>query len=784
MSRSAIHHTEFALPADLTSFVGRRRDLAAAKEAVARSRLVTLTGPGGVGKTRLALRLAADLRRQFPDGVCLVELAELTTPTLLPHSVAAAFALGDAAKPMSVETLAEYLSDKRALLVLDNCEHMVDECALLARTLLRAAGELRILATSRAALKVTGEHTLPVGPLRVPDPDKVPVDGDLTHYDGVQLFIERAGARLPGFALTESNRADIGWICSRLEGNPLAIELAAERVNVLSPQQIRERLTSRLDLLTGGDPSGPSRQQTLRASIDWSYDLCTAAEKLLWSRLSVFSGGFELDAVEGVCADDDLAENDIVDHLAALLDKSILQREERGDRVRYRMLETIREFGRDQLRGNDERAELRRRHRDWYERLIVEAYNDWVGPHQQEWLARLRAEHSNIRAALDFSLTAATEASSAYRIGAWLPHYWMIRGQLSEGRHWLTEALALDKTVTVARGRALRVNAYLATLQSDTDTHAESLAAAREILTRSKYPVELAYLSFVAAHGAILQGRMGEAVAPLQDALAEFRRHADRNGECYTLIMLGAALRRRAPEQAHSYLQECLTLTAAHGERWFRSYALLFDALALGRLGNDSQALDQVREGLRLALSLDDRLAVTLCLEVVAWVLADLGDRERAARLLGAAHSRWRGTGTDLKAFGDLLRLRERCVQQLESGLTTRAMNALLSSGETMSEAQLFADALGEDRNEAPKGSAPSRQLWSPLTARERQVAEVVAEGLSNRQIAERLVISQRTAEGHIEHIMTKLGFNTRAQIAAWYAERAATAETANTPPG
>ncbi len=739
--------------------------------------MITLLGPGGVGKTRLALKLAAEIHRSFPDGVRLVELAELRNPALLPHSVAAAFGLGDAAGPLSVDRLATHMKDKRALLVLDNCEHVIEESGSLARKLLQATGGLRIVATSRATLRVAGEQIITVPPLEVPDIDTVPVDGDLSHYDGVQLFVERATARVPGFAVTDANRADIGWICGSLEGNPLAIELAAERVRVLSPQQIRQRLTSRLDLLTGGDPTGPGRQQTLRDSIRWSYELCTEAEQQLWCRLSVFNGGFELDAVEGICAGGVLAEHSIVDQLATLLDKSILQREERGTRVRYRMLATIREFGNDRLRNSGEIDDLRRRHRDWYERLVVEAYDDWVGPHQVEWLARLRVEHANIRAALDYSLNTSGETRSACRIVTWLAHYWIVRGQLSEGRHWLTKALAVDPTATLSRGRALRTSAFLATLQGDSSAHAESIAEAREVLGSSGSPAELAYLSFTAAHGAILQARIDDAVIPLEEALTEFRRQQDRNGECYTLMMLGAALLGRAPERAHTYLQECIMLTAEREERWFRSYALLFDALVLYRTGDGSRALDQAREALALAASLDDQLALTLGVEALAWILASLGNSNLAAVMLGAAEIRWKRAGTELTAFGDFDRLRARCVRQLESALSIRNLNDQLSRGRAMSDAQLLARASGEDREEVPLPKAATQPVRAPLTAREWQIAEVVAQGLGNRQIAERLVIAQRTAEGHIERIMTKLGFNSRAQIAAWYVERVARQE-------
>ena len=329
------------LPAELTSFVGRRGEVAEVRRLLAGSRLVTLTGVGGVGKTRLALRAAAELARAFPGGVWLVRLDQLRDEALVAQAVAGALGLQDRAGYSPEAALAEYLAGRQLLLVLDNCEHLVDAVAKLADLLLRAAAGLRVLATSREALIIDGEMVLPVPPLPVPEAGQPLTAAGLGVFPAVRLFAERAAQVVPGFAVTEANMAAVAGICRRLEGLPLALELAAAQTRVLSPEQIDERLGDRLGLLTRGGRARPARQQTLRASIEWSHELCSPAERLLWARLSVFAGGFELDAAEGICADDRLAAGRVLDLLAALAGKSVLTAEHREGVARYRLPETL-----------------------------------------------------------------------------------------------------------------------------------------------------------------------------------------------------------------------------------------------------------------------------------------------------------------------------------------------------------------------------------------------------------------------------------------------------------
>ena len=339
-----------SLPAEVTPFVGRRRQLAEVKRLLSASRLVTLIGIGGVGKTRLALRVAQDLRRGFRDGVCLVELADLWDTSLLGHTVAASLGLRGQALDDQLDALVEYLTGRQLLLVLDNCEHVVEDCAVLVGRLLRSCPDLRVLATSRAPLATAGETVVHVPPLGLPELGRPLHPEGFAQYDALELLVNRGRAALPSFTVTQQNCADIVELCRGLEGIPLALELAAVRLRVLSPAEIVNRLDVRYGLLTGGDRAAPRRQQTLRASMDWSFDLCSPGEQLLWTRLAVFSGGFELDAVEGVCSDSELLHREaILDVVASLVDKSVLLREDAGTQIRYRMLETIRQYGRERL---------------------------------------------------------------------------------------------------------------------------------------------------------------------------------------------------------------------------------------------------------------------------------------------------------------------------------------------------------------------------------------------------------------------------------------------------
>jgi predicted ATPase/DNA-binding CsgD family transcriptional regulator len=764
------------LPVDVTSFVGRRAELAEAKRLLGGTRLLTLVGPGGVGKTRLALRIAADVRRTFTGGVCFVELPDLHDAKLLPHTVAESLGLRDSATEWTPASLVSYLADLHLLLVLDNCEHLIEPCAALARDIIGATPDIRILATSREALRIAGEQTMAVPPLAVPE-EAAAESGDLLSFESVQLFIDRAGARVPGFALTDANRPHVAGICRQLDGIPLAIELAADRVRALSAEQIEQRLRSRLRLLTSGNRVAPSRQQTLRASIQWSYDLASPAEQRLWERLSVFAGGFELDAVEGVCATEDQA--DPVDLLSALLDKSILIRAERGSRVRYRMLETIREFGADRLADRGETSELRHQHLDWYQRLVQSAYDEWIGANQAELLSRLHAEQANIRAALEFSC-AEGPVEAGLHIASALTHYWIARGRLSEGRHWLDEVAACCDSPSVALASAFRLAAHLAVIQGATDAVDPLLDRARAILEECPDATEHAQLSFVAGMASLLSDQHSRATHLLAEALREFQDCADLTGEIYSLVVAGLTeLVSDRLAQAEGHLRACLDITRTRGETWFQSHALNYLALVRWRQGDAPAAAGLVADALRLKTPLADELGIALCLEALAWIATATGEHTRAATLLGAADSAWERADTTLDSFPGLDQFHAACVAELRARLNAHDLDELRFRGSQVSTGEVLAFATGGEVPATHARATLGRDTTNvaPLTRREWEIAQEVAGGLSNRDIATKLVISQRTAEGHVEHILVKLGFKTRAQIAAWVSERRRTAE-------
>jgi len=428
------------LPVDLSSFVGREREVAGLRRVLADSRLVTLTGPGGVGKTRLALRAAAEVDRGFRDGVCFVELAGLHDAALVPQTVAATLGLQGPAKHQPIDSLVEFLQSRQLLLVLDNCEHLVNACAVLVETLLRSCPELRILTTTRQLLHVNGEHIVAVAPLPVPTTDRAETPESLSRYAAVQLFVERAASVHPGFHVDERNQQAIAEICRRLDGIPLALELAASRLRALSVHQLQERLDDRYSLLTGGNRAALPRQQTLRALIDWSFDLCSPVERVLWARLSVFGDGFELDGVESVCTDEELDAGEMFDVLASLVDKSIVTAEQRDEGIRYHLPETLREYGHERLSAEDWQT-LARRHRDWCRELVDRAAAGWFTSDQVDLFTRLRREHANIRSALGFCLGEPDEAEAGLAMASALRFYWLMSGSLSEGRHWLDRLL-------------------------------------------------------------------------------------------------------------------------------------------------------------------------------------------------------------------------------------------------------------------------------------------------------------------------------------------------------
>jgi non-specific serine/threonine protein kinase len=761
------------LPAELTSFVGHRGELAEVRRLLAASRLVTLTGPGGVGKTRLALRVAAGLRRAFRDGVWLIRLDQLRDEALVAQAVASTLGLQDRAGYTPVAMLAEYLAGRQLLLVLDNCEHLVDVTAKLADQLLRAAAGLRVLATSRESLTMTGETVLAVPPLPVPEAAQPLTAAELGVFPAARLFAERAAEVVPGFAVTEANAAAVAGICRRLEGLPLAIELAAARLPVLSAEQIDERLGDRLGLLTRGGRARPARQQTLRASIEWSYELCSQAERLLWARCSVFAGGFELDAAEGICADHRLATGDVLDLLAELAGKSILAVEHGEGVARYRLPEPLREYGQERLQESGEYPALRRRHRDWHEQLARRVDTDWLSPQMTEWAARLFREHANVAAAQDFCQAEPGEAEAGLRIAShvWLFYYWD-PGHVSEGRYRLGQVLAQAGEPTVWRARGLLIAGFLAAVGGDRDAVQPLLEQGTSLAGQLDDPVTRAFAAWAAGHVCLFAGDLPHASAHYADALAVLPAVCGCQRARLLICLAQAAGLAGDEERAVTCHREVLALTEAGGEFircWYSAWSLWALGAAAWRRGDLDRATGLQQQSLRLRLRACscEQMGSTWCVEALAWIAASQRQYERAAVLLGAATGLWRSMGTTLDSHQHLVGYHRDCQRQAQQALGEAAFQAAYHRGLDLPAADVVAYALQQP---PAKPRAPAVSEAAPLTARELQVARLIAGGRSNKQIAAELVISQRTAENHVEHILTKLGFTSRAQVAAWAA--------------
>lgn len=755
------------LPLELTSFVGRRHELTEAKALLASSRLLTLTGIGGVGKTRLAIRLATAMQREFADGAWLVELGEVRDPSLVIDVVATTLGLRDQTSRSLRDVLLDFLSSRELLLVLDNCEQVVDAVADLATTLLQQSPSLRVVATSREPLTIGGEVTLRVPPLTVPDPDREPSLQGLPRYDAVSLFTERATAAVPAFALTETNKTAVTRICRRLDGLPLPIELAAARLRAMSPEQILQRLSDRYALLTRGSRGAPSRQQTLRLCLDWSYELCTGREQRVWEQLSVFAGSFELDAAEQVCGVDNDAQ-DLLDAVASLVDKSILTREDQGVTVRYRLLETLRDYGREKAQQTGDYSDLRRRHRDWYRRLARTAEAEFIGPRQLEWLSRFNREQPNLRDAMEFCL-AEDDVEGGLQIATAASLLWSTRGLLSETRRWLDRFLSSPNLPpTIVTVKALYADCLMAEQQRDHQRGAALVAQAHALADRVPDPVAHAVGDHADGIVGLFNGDLLRACSGFERALTvlrEAKREIVVHVEALTLLGLTYELLDDDPRRAVECYEEALSITDRQGESVYRAYVLWVMAVAQWRQGERVRPTELLEEGLRLSRLVDDPVNCANGLEALAWIAGGT-DPERAAILMGAAEAIGHAVGSTSVFVPDLLVHHDECERAVRRMLTEKDYQGAQQQGRKMDLDSAVSYALGERPR---KESTPSGSV--KLTKRERQVAELIAEGLTNKAIAARLVISQRTAQGHVEHILTKLGFNSRAQVAAWVVE-------------
>ncbi|WP_405874883.1 ATP-binding protein [Streptomyces sp. NBC_00005] len=673
------------LPLELNAFVGRSAELAGLARVLGSSRLVTVTGAGGVGKSRLAARAAA--RCAPRDGVWRVELAPVRDPEFVDYAVVEALGLTDHTTRLPRETLLAHLAERQLLLVLDGFEHLVGACAELVSELLHAVPGLGVLAVGRRPLAVAGERVFPLAPL----------DED----EAAELLLNRAVEQGPAV----QDGPDVREVCRRLDGIPLAIELAAGRLRVLSPGQLLERLDDRFRLLTGGGRDALPRHRTLRTAIGWSHELCTPQQRLLWSRLSVFAGQFELEAVEYVCSGHGLEADDVLDVLTELLAQSVIAREETPAGVRYRMLDTVRAYGADWLEATEDAARLRRRHRDWYLGLATWCELDWFSPRQDEVAARVEAELPNLRSALEHCLGEPDDAHLGQYLAGSLWFYWVGCGRLSEGRRWLEQVVQVDSGHERSRLKALWVLGYVAILQGDTVSALAALHECREEAERSGDPTAVAYAEHRTGCLALVTDDMARAETLLRSALDRYHEIGELNSNVLmgqVELAMARAFQGDLPD-AVRLCEDVRRVCEDHGERWTRTYALYVLAYAAWAEGDPAAARALLTDCLTGAHAFHDLLGSVLAVELLALVTAVQGDAAEAAVLQGAAARMWPSVGLPLFGSAYYNAPHELCEAMARERLGDERYAECVEEG-----ARLVREAAVSRALERPLGAVPS----------------------------------------------------------------------------
>jgi predicted ATPase/DNA-binding SARP family transcriptional activator/DNA-binding CsgD family transcriptional regulator len=797
------------LPQPRTSFVGREREMIEVKRSLSTTRLLTLTGAGGSGKTRLAIEVARDLAGSYADGVWLLELASLSDPELVPQAVAGALGAQEQSGRPLLDSLLDTLGDKEMLLLLDNCEHLIDAIARLTTDLLHSCPRTRVLATSRERLGVIGELTWPVPSLSVPGAEEAPTVEEIEGYESARLFVDRASMGHPGFEITPENAVAVAQVCARLEGMPLALELAAARIGMLSVGQISERLDHSLNLLTGSGRTANHRHRTLRATLDWSYGLLGEPEQALLGKLSAFAGGFTLEAAESVGAGGGIEVAEVLELTTILVEKSIVVAEESWERgARYRLLEPVRQYAGEKLAASGDAEVVRSRHAEFFLALAEEAEPQLKGPRQVEWLDRLETEHDNLRAALSWALGRELGA----RMAGALCLFWYTRGYLSEGRSYLEAVVSLDALPATVRARVLDGLGWIAEPQGDYErarvAYEESLRLYRRsndkrgvanalgdlgslVLDRGDYEQATSLLEeSLMLHRELGRGEdiigILDSLGVLASAKGDPERSISYFSEALVLSRGSGNVRRTAvslgnlgltmlvhgdPEQATGVLDESLVLFREIGDNSNIAISLMHATLAALARGDHGRVRVLGEESLELLQRAGDRQHIADCLEIMAGGAGVRDRAHRAARLWGAAEALREEIGVPLQP--ENLQLLEPYITAARLGLGEVTWQTALAEGRAMTPERAIEYALSpeEPAPPLPDGRRSGRDS-AGLTPREEEVATLVARGLTNRQIASELSISEHTVATHVTKILKRLGLNSRSRLSAWVAGR------------
>jgi predicted ATPase/DNA-binding CsgD family transcriptional regulator len=752
------------LPIQLTSFVGRESELTELAAALREARLLTIAGASGLGKTRLALELARLTLPDHPDGAWFASLAGVTDPGQVPREVATALGLREQYGVSAAEALPAHVGARQLLLVVDNCEHLLDATARLIEGLLRDCAGLRVLATGHEPLRVPGERVWRISPLALPGSDNGWASFEaVADAEAIRLFRARAGLVQPQFALTPVNAEAVAGICRRLDGIPLAIELAAARTEMMSVDDILARLEDRFRLLTGGSRTALPRHQTLRAALDWGHQLLNEDERRLFRRLSVFAGPFELAAAEAVGAAPDLPAEAVLGHLSGLVDKSlVVPAAGPGGRTRCRMLETVRQYAAERLVNEGEADETRRRHADHFLAMAEIAAGFERRPGQAEWLARLEFDHEDLLAALLWCR--AHDHERWVRLAVALGWFWLIRGHLSEGREWLGGVIRLPALAVADRARALYWLSRLAFWQGDYSVAEqlgeEALAAYRALGD----DLGEGWMLSLLGTNHLYAGETARAAERFDEALGS---PSDVEVRVDTLVAMGELhLVVGDVPGSRRPLEQALAEASGPEGRWLVALGVLFLAIADFFDREHRRSRERLEEALEAFHELGNRGLLSAALYVAGALVLAEGAPERALRLCGAAIG-MRDTIRAPLAPGWQDLARSVVVEPAMALVGAARAEAALADGTRLSADEAVAEA-----RMAQLPATAAGEGWGPLSRREREVAVLVARGLTNRQIADQLVIAERTVEGHLERIRGKLGLRSRTQIAVWVVGR------------